>query len=58
VTRPVHRTIYVDPETGLPAINIVAEDKPDAAPLFHGTYTYPTDLVIEAYPDAPLAKIR
>jgi hypothetical protein len=58
VSRPVHRTIYVDPKTGLPAINIVVEDKPDAVPLFRGVYAYPTDLEIEGYPDAPLAKIR
>jgi hypothetical protein len=58
VTRPVHRTIYVDPDTGLPAVNIVVEDKPGAEPLFRGIYAYPGDLVIEGYPDAPLAKIR
>lgn len=54
----IHRTVYVDPETGLPAINIVAEDKPGAFPLFNGVYAYPTDLVIEGFPDAPLAKVR
>jgi len=58
ITRPVHRTVYVDPETGLPAINIVAEDKPGAVPIFKGVYAYPTDLVIEGHPDAPLAGIR
>jgi hypothetical protein len=58
ITRPVHRTVYVDPETGLPAINIVAEDKPDAVPLFKGVYAYPTDLVIEGHPEAPLANTR
>jgi len=58
ITRPVHRTIYVDPETGLPAINIVAEDAPDAVPLFKAVYAYPTDLEIEGHPDAPLARIR
>lgn len=58
VSRPVHRTIYVDPETGLPAINIVVEDKPDAVPLFRGVYAYPTDIEIEGHPDAPLAKVR
>jgi hypothetical protein len=58
VTRPVHRTIYVDPDTGLPAVNIVVEDKPGSEPLFRGIYAYPGDLVIEGYPDAPLAKIR
>jgi hypothetical protein len=56
--RPVHRTVYVDPETGLPAVNIVAEEKPGALPLFKGVYAYPTDLVIEGFPDAPLAKVR
>jgi hypothetical protein len=58
VSRPVHRTIYVDPETGLPAINIVIEDKPGSVPLFRGVYAYPSELEIEGYPDAPLAKIR
>jgi hypothetical protein len=58
IERPVHRTIYVDPETGLPALNIVAEDKPGAEPIFKGTYAYPTDLVIEGYPNAPLPKTR
>jgi hypothetical protein len=58
LVRAVHRTIYVDPATGLPAINIVAEDKPDAVPVFRGVYAYPTDLEIEGHPDAPLAKIR
>lgn len=55
---PVHRTVYVDPETGLPAVNIVVEEKEGAVPLFRGVYAYPTDLVIEGYPEAPLAKIR
>jgi len=58
VSRPVHRTIYVDPETGLPAMNIVMEDKPDAVPLFRGVYTYPADLEIKGFPDAPLVKVR
>ncbi len=58
VSRPVHRTIYVDPKTGLPALNIVVEDKPGAEPLFRGAYAYPTDIEIEGYPDAPLAKIH
>jgi hypothetical protein len=54
---PVRRIIYVDPATGLPAINIVAEETPGAVPLF-SVYSYPTDLVIEGYPGAPLAKVR
>jgi hypothetical protein len=58
ITRPVHRTVYVDPKSGLPTINVVAEDAADAKPIFKGVYEYPTDLVIEAHPDAPLAKVR
>ena len=56
--KDVHRTVYVDPESGLPAVNIVKEDKPDAAPIFKGTYAYPKDLVIDAHPDAPLVRMR
>ena len=55
---PVHRTVYVDPATGLPAINIVAEEQGGATPLFKGVYTYPTDLVIEGHPEASLGKVR
>jgi len=56
--RPVHRAVYVDPQSGLPAINLVEEDAPGATPVFKGVYSYPTDLVIEGFPGAPLAKIR
>lgn len=55
---PVHRTVYVDPDTGLPALNIVVEEKEGSTPLFKGTYAYPADLVIEAHPEAPLVKMR
>jgi hypothetical protein len=54
----VHRTVYVDPKTGLPAVNIVVEDTAGAEPLFKGVYAYPENLEIEAHPNAPLAKIR
>jgi hypothetical protein len=54
----VRRTVYVDPATGLPAVNLVAEETPGAAPVFKGVYSYPTDLVIEGFPGAPLAKVR
>jgi hypothetical protein len=53
-----HRNVYVDPETGLPAINIVTEDKPGAETIFKGTYAYPADLVIDGHPEAPLVKMR
>ena len=55
---PVHRTVYVDPQSGVPALNIVAEEQAGAQPLFKGVYTYPTDLVIEPQLAAPLARIR
>lgn len=55
---PVHRTVYVDPAAGLPAINVVVEEKEGAEPIFKGVYAYPTDLKIEAHPDAPLVRMR
>ncbi len=54
----VHRTIYVDPQTGLPALNIVAGDQPGTEVIFKGTYDYPDKLEIEDHPGAPLVKMR
>ena len=54
----LHRTIYVDPKTGLPAHNIVAGDKGDAETVFKAAYDYPEKLEIEDHPDAPLVKMR
>lgn len=52
------RTVFVDPATGLPALEIVSEVKPDAAALVSVAYTYPTDIKIEA-PDAlPAGRTR
>lgn len=42
------RTVYVDPQNGLPVANIVAEEGGSAAPVFDGRYTYPEDIAIEA----------
>lgn len=42
------RTFYVDPGSGLPAFNIVAQRDGNGAPVFKGTYSYPTNLTIEA----------
>lgn len=39
------RTIYVDPETGLPAFNVIAP--PGGAPVVKEAYTYPSDIAIE-----------
>lgn len=44
----VLRTVYVDPATGLPALNVVAEPGQEAKPWVRTTYAYPKDLVVEA----------
>jgi hypothetical protein len=54
----LHRTIYIDPKTGLPALNIVAADGPNAETVFKATYDYPEKIEIEDHPDAPLVKMR
>jgi len=54
----LHRTIYVDPDAGLPAANIVAGEAPDSEVVFKATYTYPGKIEIEDHPDAPLVKMR
>lgn len=54
----LHRTIYVDPKTGLPAINLVAAEAPSTEVVFKGVYDYPEKLEIEDHPDAPLGKMR
>lgn len=41
------RTIYVDPESGLPAFNIVGPPGGNGEPLLKGAFTYPTDIKIE-----------
>ncbi len=54
----VARTIYIDPNTGLPAFNIVAEldsDKPD---LLREAYTYPDDIKIVIPEGAPVMQDR
>jgi len=42
------RTVYLDPQTGLPMRNIVADVSGSMAPVFDGHYSYPADLKIEA----------
>ena len=54
----IARTVFVDPATGLPALNIVSETKPDAPALVSAAYSYPADIKIEA-PDAiPAGRTR
>jgi hypothetical protein len=52
------RTVYVDPASGLPAYNFVAEPKPEAQPLFSATYVYPGDIKIEAPAAVPAGRTR
>lgn len=54
----LHRTIYVDPKSGLPSVNIVSGEEPGAEVVFRGVYDYPERLEIEDHPDAPLVKMR
>lgn len=54
----LHRTIYVDPKSGLPAVNIVASEGPSEEVVFKGVYDYPEKLEIEDHPEAPLVKMR
>lgn len=42
------RTIYVDPETGLPAFNIVGAPDGSGDPVVRGAFSYPTDINIQS----------
>lgn len=42
------RTVYVDPATGLPMLNVVSEMRPGSEPVFKGVFSYPEDVKIEA----------
>jgi hypothetical protein len=52
------RTIYVDPASGLPAYNVIAAVSGKGEPALKVTYSYPTDVVIEAPVGAPIQKSR
>ena len=52
------RTIYIDPDSGLPAFNVVGTVSGKDAPVMKATYTYPTDIVIEAPQGAPIQKVH
>jgi len=54
----LHRTVYVDPKSGLPMVNIVSAEAPSTEVVFKGTYDYPEHLEIEDHPNAPLVKMR
>jgi hypothetical protein len=42
------RTIYVDPDTGLPAFNIVGAPDGSGDPVVRGAFSYPTDINIQS----------
>lgn len=50
------RTLYIDADTGLPAYNVVAAVSGKGEPQMKVTYSYPTDVVIEAPEGAPVQK--
>jgi hypothetical protein len=50
------RTVYVDPESGLPAFNVVAAGAGKGTQLMKVTYSYPTDIEIEPPAGAPVQK--
>ena len=52
------RTIYVEPTSGLPAYNVVGAVSGKGDPVLKVTYSYPTDVVIEAPQGAPIQKHR
>lgn len=52
------RTIYVDPQSGLPAFNVVATVSGTEPAVIKAAYSYPADLVIEAPEGAPIQKLR
>lgn len=52
------RSIYVDPESGLPAYNVVATVSGNEPPVIKAAYSYPSDIAIEAPEGAPVQKLR
>ena len=57
-SKTLARTLYVDPTTGLPAFNVVATLSGKEDPVMKATYSYPTDVVIEAPVGAPMQKSK
>jgi hypothetical protein len=52
------RTVYVDTATGLPAFNIISDEKGEKPPLVREAYSYPADLKIEIPEGAPMVENR
>lgn len=49
------RTIYVDPETGLPAFNLISKVGEESTPNVHQKYSYADNLKVEPPVGAPMA---
>jgi hypothetical protein len=45
---PLVRTIYVDPASGLPMLNVVGDGKAGTTPVYKAVYSYPGDIKIES----------
>lgn len=54
-TSGLTRTIYIDPETGLPAFNLISKVGEEANAKVRQAYTYPEGLKIEPPVGAPMA---
>lgn len=52
------RTVYIDAKTGLPAANIVGDDKGEKPALVREIYSYPDDLKIEVPEGAPMQSVQ
>lgn len=52
------RTVFVDPATGLPALTVIGDPKPDGTTLISAAYSYPADINIEAPPATPAGRTR
>jgi hypothetical protein len=55
---PIARTVYVDPQTGLPVLNLVADATAGSSPLMSAAYSYPTDIAIAAPDAVPPSRTR
>lgn len=52
------RTVYLDPATGLPALETLSEAKPDSPPIISVSYSYPADIDIQAPPAVPAGRVH
>lgn len=55
-TTGLTRTIYIDPQTGLPAFNLISKVGEESDPNVRQAYSYPDNLKVEAPVGAPMAE--